>query len=45
MPPGRKSNPLDPPKNKVVTTAAVTIGAINSARNNTANLIPLYSVL
>ena len=43
--PGTGSKPFVPPRNNVVTTAAVIIGAINSAKNRIANLIPLNSVL
>ena len=43
--PGIGSKPFVPPRKRVATTAAVTMGAMNSARNRMANLIPLNSVL
>ena len=43
--PGMGSKPCVPPRKRVVMIIALIIGAMNSARNSSANLIPLYSVL
>ena len=43
--PGMGEKPFVPPRNRVTIIIAFMIGAMNSARNSSANLMPLYSVL